>query len=384
MVGAAMGQACGVRDQATIHQRALESAGFPVSRHWFEMEETWGFGTTITQNGKWFKDFNKAIRDVTPQWLIWHYSASNHGYRGLPILAPLWAWILASSKIPVVLFLHEFAYPFRRRGWRGAGQAIAQRAALIPMFFLSRGVIVTTEDRAGWVQSRRWLRQRPITVVPVCSNLPENHLAASQECQSSLKVGVFGFRQELCSPNMVVPTVAQLLNSGLDIQLIMAGAPGGDSPQADRWRQAAKDAGHPGALSFTGVLRQSQLVQELQTIDVFAFPETDGPNTGKSTLAALLALGKAVVAVDGSRRSDRMVNEGALELARNPDELASALEMLLRNEAARAEQGERAAKWYADNMSSDVVAKLTANFLRSLIGSTQAMPPIPDSTHKPS
>lgn len=366
LVGASSGTACGVGDQARVHTAALKAAGVSVNRLWFDMDPRWGVLRQTVELARWIRRYHNTIRQTSPKWVIWHYSAGNHGHRGLPVFAPLWAWALAAGRVPVVLYLHEFAYPFGRRGWRGAGQALAQRAALVPMLARSRGAVVTTEDRAEWLKSRRWLPRRPVTVVPVCSNLPDSPPAGADSTGRPTTVGVFGFRQELSTPQTLVPALKLLRERGVEPELVLVGAPGGDSPQGRAWTAAALDAGVPDTIRFTGVLGEEALLAELAAVDVFVFVETDGPNTGKSTLAALLAMGKPVVAVDGARRDERMIGEGAVRVVGGPAELSAALEELLLDDQARADQGRRGGKWYSENMAPAVVAGRVGRFLTSL------------------
>jgi FkbM family methyltransferase len=363
LVGAAVARACGVRDQARVHEQAMRAAGGSAKRVWFEIDPGWGPGRQALELARWVRRYRRQVRRTRPGWVIWHYAAGNHGHRGLPVFAPLWAWALPAGGTPVVLFLHELAYPFGRRGWRGAGQAVAQRAALLPMLMRSRGVMVTTEDRAAWLRSRRWLPRRPVAVIPVCSNLPESPPAPAVR-NAVPKVGVFGFRQELSTPQTLVPALGLMKSRGVETELVLAGAPGAGSEQGRSWAAAASAAGIP--VQFTGVLGEEALPAALGAIDVFAFVETDGPNTAKSTLAALLALGKAVVAVDGPRSDERMVREGALQLAGGPEEMAAALTRLLSDPDARSSQEGLAAKWYTETISSAAVAARVADFLTSL------------------
>lgn len=102
-------------------------------------------------------------------------------------------------------------------------------------------------------------------------------------------------------------------------------------------------------------------------MDVFLFTDSDGPTTGKSTLATLLALAKPVIAIDGPRRSRRLVEEGALIVVDDGSAaLATALETLLRDPERRLAQGQKAGEVYHRLLSPEVAARLTTDLLSDL------------------
>lgn len=376
-VGAAGDPVCGVRDQAAVLDAGLAHRLESGRRLWFEMDPGWGPIRRGVELIRWFWDFDEAVRAGRPRWILWHYAPGTHGHRNLPVFAPLWARRLTRWDTPLVVMLHEFAYPFGVRGWRGNAQALTQRLALIAIMRRCAGAVVTTEDRRRWLTSRRWLPKTPVTTVPVCSNLPAALPAAGPagsagsagSAQPPERVGVFGFRRELSGPDPLVPALARLRQGGRPVELVLVGAPGPNSPQAGEWLDAARRAGCEGMIRLTGVLPPDELARVLAEIPLFVFTETDGPNTAKSTLGALLALGRPVVALRGVRQDPLMVAAEAVELSENdPDDLAGVLQGLLDSEERRRELGARAAAFYDRHMSCDVAARLISEFAHDLAG----------------
>ena len=60
-----------------------------------------------------------------------HYSVFSYSYRGLPLFTHPVLAAVRRAKLPLVTLLHEFVYPWRRDGVRGAAWALSQRALLI-------------------------------------------------------------------------------------------------------------------------------------------------------------------------------------------------------------------------------------------------------------
>jgi glycosyltransferase involved in cell wall biosynthesis len=270
---------------------------------------------------------------------------------------------LARKGVPVVAALHEFAFPFGDGGNRETIWAVTHRAALVPVWSATAGVIVTTEDRAHWLRSRRWLPHRPVSFVPVCSNLPV--VSTPDRPESGPRVGVFGFAAGGSLVEETAAALSRLRDAGLDAQLVLIGAPGPAAPDADAWRRAAGSSGF-GPLVFTGVLEPVDLARALCSVDVVLLADRAGPMSRKTTLAAALALGRPVVAADGPRRWDLLAKERAVVLARPSAEgLASALESLLREEPERRRQGVRGEAFYRrwmtpERFASEILVLLNA------------------------
>jgi glycosyltransferase involved in cell wall biosynthesis len=363
MVGASHSAVCGVRDYNRVAAQALTKLGCNVSTVWWERDVSWGLRETARQASDWLGEIGQAALTGEPDFVLWQYSAFSYGRRGVPHLAPAVARALDSIGAPVVTILHEFASPFRGRGWRGAVHAATTRAVLPSLVWRSAGLVVTTEARARTLE--QWLPRRPVLFAPVFSNVSPT-APASFHRGSRPTIGVFGFRSDSCRPLPVVAAITALRRRGLDPELVLVGAPGDGSPQAVEWRHAAAQAGCSDALRFTGVLAESVLAQTLTSLDTVVLPVARGPEPRQGTLAACLAHGLPVVAFDGPHRWRRLTDERALVVT-PPDaqQLTRALASLLHDTHARMDQAERAHEFYRRHLAPEVVA---ADLLRFLCG----------------
>jgi len=238
-------------------------------------------------------------------------------------------------------------------------QALSHRAALPTVVRHCDALAVTSERRASWLATRQWLPRRPVVFVPVFSNLPPAAAEAIHE-KYSPSIGVFGFGGPGVDVELVAGALATLRGRGRKVRLVLIGAPGPNGAAARRWWQALEDRGSLSALRFTGVQAPRELARELARVDVLVFPDRSGPDSRRTTLAAGLALGRAVLAVDGPERWGRAVSERALVVAPpDPQAFAVELERLLDDRALRKEQGARAAAFYGRFMAPEVaVARL--------------------------
>lgn len=366
VVGASSGPVCGVRDYARVTAEALSSHGARVTTLWWERDESWGFRRTAAEARAWLDAVDEAVDRDKPEWILWHYSVFTWGGRGIPYLAPMVARRLARTEVPVLAVLHEFAFPFGEGGLGGTVWALAHRAALVPVLRGTTAVIVTTEDRALWLRSRRWLPLRPVSFLPVCSNLPV--VPTQSRLEDVLSVGVFGFAAGCSLVEEVTAALTHLRDAGLKARLVLVGAPGSAGPDADAWRNAASSRGFD-SLAFTGVLGPDELARALASVDVALLADRAGPMSRKTTLAAALALGRPVVAVDGPKRWGLLANERAVVLAQPTSKgISTALEPLLRNEGARRKQGERGKAFYSRWMTPERLASEMLAFLAAIGG----------------
>ena len=145
---------------------------------------------------------------------------------------------------------------------------------------------------------------------------------------------------------------------------------------ADVWLADARERGIEGALSFSGVLPAQELSNALAACEVLLHAEASGPTSRKGTLAASLASGRPVVALDGPLRWSELIDaEAALVVQPNASALADALAGLLADETAREVLGARGAAFAQRAMSVERTAKTVARLLEDLVSSA---PPVSD------
>ncbi len=365
-VGASSTSVCGVRDYAGVMEQRLREQGTAVTTLWWERDERWSPRATVREARRWLSEVGAIVAEQPPDCILWHYSVFVYGWRGIPLAAPVFARELARTGRPVVAVLHEFAFPLGRRGWRGTVHAVTQRIALVPTVQASNGVVVTTKDRLDWIRRRPWLPRKPLAFAPVYSNLPQAN-APERTDGEQVVIGVFGFRAEDVRPELVTQALARLLTRGIDARLVLVGAPGAPSREASIWRAAAAAANCADAVSFTGVLDPLDLAAALSALDIVVLADKAGPTSRRTTLAAALAEGKAVVAFDGPKRWDALVRERAVvTVPQRADELAAELESLARDGERRRAQGARAATFYRRHMTPDVVVDRVLRLVRSV------------------
>lgn len=366
MLGASSARVCGVRDYSRRLSEALADLGVPTVDVWWEIDPEAGLVERRRGMLAWLQRLRDAVEHEPECVVVWQYSVFTYGTRGVPTFVPRIASCLAEMPVLRIGVLHELAYPFRRRGLRGAVHASTQRLALARLFGVLDAAVVTTQARKTWLNTRVWLPRRPTAFLPVCSSLPKGTGQVFRSTNAPV-IGVFGFAAERYGAIPVLGAVSRLRRRGIPVTLRLIGAPGPHSPRADLWRAAAVDAGCSDALSFTGVLELQTLARVLHDVDVLVLPDIDGPSGRKSTLAASLAVGKPVVAFDGPDSWEALVRERAVAITRpGAGAIADLLERLLRDASARAAQGARGRAFYASRQAPEVIAAGLLTFLESV------------------
>ncbi|HEY1450230.1 MAG TPA: glycosyltransferase [Solirubrobacteraceae bacterium] len=368
VVGVSMGATCGVRDHATLLAAALGELDVSCELHWLSREQSSLRGAR-SEFRAWTEKLTAELEQQRPRAILLHYSVFSYSYRGLPLFVEPVLSTLRRTGVPVVTVLHEFAYPWTMGGLTGVGWALSQRAVLVDVVGSSRALVVTAPSRIDWLASRRWLPRRPPALAPVFSNLPSaSHLPPRRE-PARRRIGLFGYAYEGAARGLVLDTMALLSKQGLDFGLVLLGAPGPGSPAADAWRGDARQRGVEDALAFSGVLPPHELADALAACDVLLHPEPDGPTSRKGTLAASLASGAPVVALDGPRRWDELLSaEAAAVVAPSPASMAEAVARLLADEPMRLALGRRGAEFARDAMGVDRSARVVAQVLDELDG----------------
>jgi Glycosyl transferases group 1 len=363
VAGASSSPTCGLRDYAA----ALEPELRPVQTVWWERDPAWSARDARRSARRFGRTLDSAL-GARPDAVLLNYAVFDWGartawdLRGAPVHVPALAARLARSRVPLVSVVHEAAYSFGEPAWQRKALAALHRAALAAVVAASRGVVVSTSDREGWMIGRRWLPRRPVACVPVCGPAPRPGAPAPPG-----EVAVMSFGADDAEAEVVIGAVRRLRDRGVHIRLRLLGQPGTEGRQAQRWRAAAAAVGCGDALSFSGVLAPDELSGQLGGAQVVVFPNAAGPVSGKTTIAAALGHGRPVVAIDGPRRWDRLADEGALLLA-DPSaaDLAERIGHLLSDDDARARQGARAAAFFDREFSPAVCAGRLRSFVEAV------------------
>jgi glycosyltransferase involved in cell wall biosynthesis len=362
VVGMSVSQTCGVRDHAGLLAGALSGNGASCSFHWLVRSETSLVGARAEINA-WTRRLATELEQRRPDAVLFHYSVFSYSYRGLPLFVRPTLSALRAPKAPVVIIAHEFAYPWGHAGWRGDVWALAQRMALRPVVRAAAAVITTADFRVTWLQSRRWLPRRPTLLAPVFSNLPSPLEGPPHNAEPI--VGLFGYSyMRTAGAEMILDALGELRRGGRRPHLRLLGAPGRASPVGAAWQAAARHRGLDDVVSFSGVLPGQELADIIASCDVLLFADTPGPTSRKGSLAASLASGRPVVAIDGPDSWSELVDARALQIVQpTAAALAEAVAALLDDEDARESQGARGRSFAENEMGVGRTVKAVTSLL---------------------
>jgi hypothetical protein len=330
---------CPVREVAVALEKEIGDAA-AVRHVWFDADHG-------RSPRPWLREVGAAI-DSGPDVIVVHYSVFAFGWRGIPLLAPLLAQRLRRGRAGVVLYAHELAFPFRRRGVRGVVHAVSQRAVLPGLVRASDAIVVTTSARAVWLRSAWWLPGRPIFTAPVFSLVPVGDTA-----HEAAVVGIFGYGGWGDAPADIVLGAARDALECIDgARIEMIGLPGTSGSIARQWIDAAERVGC--TLSFTGPLEPDELSAAIGSCTVMISADPEGPSSRKTSLAAVLALGKATIVLPGTEAWPELVASGAVRVvAPDRSDLAVALRELVTDASARSSLAESAQQFYGRHMGPD-------------------------------
>ena len=361
-IGISIDQPCGVHDHAVLLAAALAEDGCSCPLHWLSRHGK-ALAAERTDLREWARTLTDELRRTPPDALLLHYSVFAFSHRGVPAFVRPVLAALRDRRVPLVTFMHEFAYPWHLGGTRGKVWAATQRLALIEVVRASAAIVVSSDARAEWFRTRPWLARRQTSVAPVFSNLPVG-AERSPGGDRAARLGLFGYAHEGVAVDIVLDALRLLRDDGEELALVLLGAPGRESPAGARWQQAAAERGLAGALEFSGQLPAQDLADELGRSTVILFAERGGPTSRKTTLAASLGSGRPVVALDG-RNSWLELLEARAAVVVPPDarSLASDLGRLLADADERARQGERGRTFAQREMSVEQSARIVGDAL---------------------
>jgi glycosyltransferase involved in cell wall biosynthesis len=369
-IGISSEAVCGVRDYGHLLADELSRHGITVHDIWREIR-----GTGPPTIANWLSAIDQAVARWHPDVIVMHYSVFGYSWRGIPIPSLRTSAHLHQLNIPVVTLLHEFAYPWGRRGLRGLIQAVTQRIALLPLIVVSTELIVTTPERLAWLHKRPWLPRRNTTFLPVFSNIP---LVGHGRSDDAPTIIIFGYAADGAQCNAIAEAVAKAATVIDGLSLLLIGGPNGQNPLRKRWSAAARHAGC--SLSFTGTLKPELLSAELSSASLAVFLDSAGPTSRKGTLAALLAHGCPTIAFDGPQTWPDLVEAEALVVVPlTTGELENAIVALLKDGSARRLLSERASAYYRDRMR---IGKTAESLLTVLVRAvTVQNPTLPTWDH---
>jgi glycosyltransferase involved in cell wall biosynthesis len=365
---------CGVRDHSNLLAGALRREGLEASVHWLNRRSR-SVGAARAEIRHWGDRLEVELRDARTAAIVLVYSVFAYSHRGVPLFVPSVLRVVRRSRLPVVLMLHELAYPWNQGGWRGKVWSLTQRAMLLWVMRAGRAVVVTSQFQGEWVLSRHWLPRRPLAVAPVFSNLP----APSRESAGAVRqdlIGVFGYAYQGVDVGLVLDAIGELHAAGIGARLLLLGFPGAASPAGQEWLRGARARDLQAALSFTGTLPAQELSDALATCAVLVFPDRAGPSSRKGSLAGALASGRPVVAIDGPRTWAELVSAQAIRVV-DPgvSALAEAVASLLRDGEQAHALGARGRAFAETRMGLTVTAAAVRRYIEKVAGERGGAPP---------
>jgi glycosyltransferase involved in cell wall biosynthesis len=369
VLGVSVNRVCGMHDHAASLAEALGREDASHSMHWL-----WRSGGSMSgaraEFRAWIEELFTELADRRPDAVVLHYSVFSYSYRGVPIFAPPVLSMLRRSRIPVVVVLHEFAYPWRYGGWQGDVWALTQRLALIDVMRTCAAAIVTTDFREQWLSSRPWLARRHVMFAPVYSNLP-----APTPCPPAQRtrpvLGMFGYSSEGAEQALVLDALCALVKRGVELELALLGGGGGgrSSSVGQVWLEAAASRGIEHLLTFSGTLPAQELSDALAACDVLLSAFAPGPSSRKGTLAASIASGSPVVAIAGPRGWDELIDSQAIRVvAPSAEVVADAVAELLADRNMRETLGARGRAFAEERMGVGRTAQALTRLLDEILG----------------
>ena len=295
-VGMSLGPTSGMRDHARLLTAELAAQGTPCSLHWLDRDPQRGLRAAHAEVRAWAGALRRELQDERPDAVVLHYASFAYAHRGVPLLLGPALTAARSAGSPVIAFVHELAYPWRR-GARGDVWAASQRAALLPLVRASAAVVVTTDQRVEWLRRGGGCRGARWRSAPVFSNLPPPSPAGHTRCRcwsGCSATPTRGPRWRWCSTRW--PSCAGAVSRSCSS---CWARPGPAREIGELWRSGARERGVADALSFSGRLPAQELSDEIARCAALICAASPGPTSRKGTLAGSLASGRPVVALDG-------------------------------------------------------------------------------------
>jgi len=359
--GMSLGHTSGMQDHARLLAQALPAEGVSCSLHWLAREQR-SLRTARREVAEWTRGLEAALREERPSALVMHYASFAYAHRGIPVFLGPALRAARRCGAPLIALMHELAYPLRG-GPRGFVWAGTHRAALLALMRASVAAVVTTEQRVAWLQSRRWLPRRPVAFAPVYSNLPPPHPSVPVD---ELRVGLFGYAYEGANGGLVLDALSRLRGE-LPVRLELLGAPGPGTATAAAWLEQAQRRDVREAIEFSGRLPAQELSDALAGCAVLLCAASPGPTSRKGTLAASLASGRPVVAIDGHLTWEELREQDAARVVpADASALAAELGLLLSHDAEREALGARGRAFHDRRMAAARTAELVKDLVLRL------------------
>lgn len=344
-LGVSRSNPCGVHHHAEVLSDALTKNGCSSALAWVTQTDS---NIAASVRAAW-QVLVRARSAASGSSIIWHYSAHAYGHRGISLFGVLAGLLARRRGARVIVVLHEIVLPWGG-SWRALLTAASHRLALPWVLIGADAWVVTTSDREEALRPAAWLLRRPLRLIPVFANVvPAESALVERDGGSGGGVGILGWAAGEDSAKLVLQGIH---DADARVPILLLGAPGIGTRPARAWQDAAEVVGAGEQVTFSGVIPSSDLSEAIARCAVVVLAYSDGPSSRRGTLAAALAHGKAVAALDGPNTWDVLRQVGAVKLAvAAPKAVADAVRGLLSDVSERRCLEDRAALFYRTHLS---------------------------------
>lgn len=289
-----------------------------------------------------------------PSGIFLQYSPPAFVTAGLPKLLSDLSRLRARG-VPIVTTVHEYWSPASLSPKRAVWRWLCKRA-LRAVAARSGRLVATTPYAASFLADAGIPGARQAAIVPVGSGIPAFARTVGAEGQArdgrQLTIAMFG--QPAIFDRAVVLAMAQWIAAqSLRPRWIWI------ARSADEMRGWWRELGAPDVVEFHGGQPAGEVAQLLSEADLAVAVYDDGASTRRSSLAAIMASGLPVVALDGRFTDDRLRNSGAFLLSavgHAPAFIAN-LERAVRDAALRREMAASSSRLYEAELSWPQIAR---------------------------
>ena len=292
----------------------------------------------------------ERARSSAVKGILLQYSPPAFVKADLPKLLSILAHVRGRG-LPVVTTVHEYWPPpsasIKRTVWRWLC-----RRALLAVAARSSQLAVTTPYAGRFLAESGIRPAAGAVVIPVGTNIPATPRACSGSEGKPLTIAMFG------QPAGLDPAVVLALAKWVEARsprprLVW------NAHSIDQMRTWWQQLGAPDVVEFHGGQPSGDVADLLGEADLAVGPYIDGASTRRSTLAAFVAGGLPIVALDGRYTDDRLRQSGALLLSPigNAPAFIANLNRLAGDAALRAEMSAASRRLQANDLAWPRIAE---------------------------
>ena len=263
---------------------------------------------------------------------------------------------LRARGVPIVTTVHEYWSPATLSLKRAVWRWLCKRA-LAAVAARSSRLVATTPYAARFLAESGIPGAKDAAIVPVGSGIPSSAGSESAggragDGRSAVTIAMFG--QPAIFDRVVVLAMAQwIAQQSPRPRWIWNGR------SADEMRAWWRELGAPEVVEFHGGQPAADVAQLLSQADLAVAVYDDGASTRRSSLAAIVASGLPIVALDGRFTDDRLRNSGAFLFSPigNAPAFVVNLQRAVTDVALRKQMAAASSRLYATELSWPRIAR---------------------------